>query len=93
MKRKYISFKIRRKLFEGSKGLCQICGTQTRFFKSLYDTPFQETSAGSVDHIIPISLGGSNDENNLRWTCRSCNCSRGNKMEVNLNATHPCKKH
>ncbi len=75
----YIPFKIRKKLYESSNRICSICGEPTRLLNSLYDTPFDKDKAGSVDHIIPISKDGTNDESNLRWTCRSCNCSRGNR--------------
>lgn len=29
--------------------------------------------AGTVDHYLPRSLGGSNDRFNLRWSCFRCN--------------------
>jgi hypothetical protein len=32
-----------------------------------------------VEHIIPISLGGSNNENNLALACRSCNGFKGSR--------------
>lgn len=32
-----------------------------------------------MDHVIPKSLGGPDDSNNLVWSCGSCNSSRGNK--------------
>lgn len=35
----------------------------------------------SVDHIIPVSLGGTDDGDNLRLAHLSCNCARGNRME------------
>jgi 5-methylcytosine-specific restriction endonuclease McrA len=33
-----------------------------------------------VDHIVPISRGGTNYPNNLVITCQSCNDSKGNKF-------------
>lgn len=82
-KRKSINQSIRRKIYEKHKGICSRCGEKTRFFNSSYDTPFDDSPrAGSVDHIIPVSMGGDNSEKNLRWMCRSCNCSRQNKNDI-----------
>ena len=30
----------------------------------------------TLDHLVPVSDGGSNDGGNLVTACRSCNCSR-----------------
>jgi 5-methylcytosine-specific restriction endonuclease McrA len=47
---------------------CRICG------KGAADGVLLE-----VDHIIPVSKGGSNDLNNLRTLCDICNRGRGDK--------------
>jgi 5-methylcytosine-specific restriction endonuclease McrA len=33
----------------------------------------------TLDHIAPVSAGGSNSEKNLVTCCRHCNCSRQDK--------------
>ncbi|MFQ5729312.1 MAG: HNH endonuclease, partial [Waddliaceae bacterium] len=65
---RYIPTKIRKYIYERDNEQCQICGDKTRFFNSLYDSPFdKDDKAGSIDHIIPFSMGGSNEPDNLRW--------------------------
>jgi 5-methylcytosine-specific restriction endonuclease McrA len=80
-RRKSLNDSLRYKIFEKHNGICCNCGRKTRFFFSAHDGYHMgfDTKAGSVDHIIPVSKGGTNDESNLRWMCRHCNCSRGNR--------------
>jgi len=46
---------------------CSFCGTKENL---------------SVDHIIPLSRGGSHSIGNMMTLCRSCNSSKGNKTVV-----------
>jgi len=47
-----------------SNGVCVACGTDERL---------------QVDHIIPVSRGGTNDPDNLQMLCKSCNASKRDK--------------
>lgn len=40
----------------------------------------------SLDHIVPVSHGGSNDLWNLRLTHLVCNLSRGNRLEAHASS-------
>ena len=61
---------IREKLFTEQAGICALCGESMNPDKT------------DIDHIIPVSKGGSNDIANLQLACASCNRSKGNKILI-----------
>ena len=34
----------------------------------------------TIDHIVPVSRGGSDESTNLQTLCRPCNSSKGNRV-------------
>lgn len=56
---------IRQQVFDRDGLECSYCGST--------DNP-------TVDHIVPLIRGGSNDMDNLTPACRSCNSSKGDKL-------------
>lgn len=56
-----ISKKIVRRLFDFQEGLCAYCGT------NLGEIEYH------VEHIIPLSFGGTNNSSNLCLACPQCN--------------------
>ena len=61
--------KIVEQLKKENMNKCNICGRE-----------FSEECLPEIDHIIPVSLGGSDDINNLQLVCSFCNRRKGNKI-------------
>ncbi len=66
-----VSASIRKKVEERAKRLCEYCLSPLEFSSD----PF------SVEHIYPISKGGTNDLENLALACQGCNGSKSTKTE------------
>jgi hypothetical protein len=47
--------------------LCQYCGCEV------------DRNTGTVDHIVPASLGGLFEADNLRTACHACNQAKGDR--------------
>jgi 5-methylcytosine-specific restriction endonuclease McrA len=54
--------KARLQAQHGLLGACVTCGTWDRL---------------TIDHVVPLAKGGTNDPANLRVLCLSCNSRRG----------------
>lgn len=67
-KRKALSKGKRFDIFRRDGFTCQYCGRQPP------EVVLQ------VDHIVPVVVGGSNDEMNLVTSCRDCNLGKGKKL-------------
>lgn len=66
-----IPAKQRNRIFERCEGRCAYCdGTIS------YSEPFH------IDHIMPLSKGGTNAESNLTLSCVACNVRKGAKALV-----------
>ncbi len=53
-----------RKNYFSSDTVCKICGSKEKI---------------EVDHIVPISAGGKNEESNLQFLCRQCHKTKTNE--------------
>lgn len=58
----------KRHIYERQNGLCAYCG-QHRNIKYM-----------TVDHIMPLSKGGTDSLDNLQCTCKKCNGLKGNML-------------
>lgn len=61
--RRTISEKLRSELLAKFNHSCVICGSTHRL---------------QIDHIVPWSLGGLTEKENLQVLCQSCNLKKGN---------------
>ena len=75
-KRKYLSGKIRRKIWEKFNKKCRFCGCETKLFGNTV-SPFSGLKPCAVDHIIPFSKGGKCEEENFQLLCITCNSQKG----------------
>lgn len=58
---------------------CQACGSK----------PTKDSDVVlHIDHIVPVTLGGTSDESNLQVLCRPCNLSKSNRYAFDHNKEH-----
>lgn len=63
-------------LWVAQAGLCGLCGEVID--KGL---AWPDPMSASVDHIVPLSLGGAHSQDNLQWTHLVGNVRKGNRTE------------
>jgi hypothetical protein len=69
--RVYISAEKRRRVIEAFRNRCAYCLTSAEIIG-----PFLE-----IDHIIPVSRGGSSEEENLALSCPNCNVYKSDQID------------
>ncbi len=60
---------VRKYVFERERYCCKSCGRSD-----------QQTEL-TIDHIIPLARGGSNDISNLQTLCRRCNTRKRDSLD------------
>src|SRR2546425_8437248 len=64
-----ISRRLRDRIFDRDRHVCVYCGSPDNL---------------SVDHILPKSLGGGDEEENLVTSCSLCNSMKGAKSAARI---------
>ncbi len=65
-------------VYKRNGNICRICGYPMIFNLDLNDHSIFDPS--EIDHIIPLSKGGSDDVENLGVAHRSCNRKKNNRI-------------
>jgi 5-methylcytosine-specific restriction enzyme A len=71
---------IRRKVMHMYDYTCASCGITGEWKDGIGYCTIVPENFLSVDHIAPLSAGGTNDINNLQILCTVCNSTKGTKL-------------
>ena len=72
MGKSIFSIAIREAVKGRASGCCEYCMSQDRYSPNVF----------TIDHILPESLGGSKDLENLAYACFLCNRLKSNKLKT-----------
>lgn len=62
----------RRKVYERDRWRCYLCNAKVRA-----DSVVPDPLAPTLDHVVPLALGGEHSMANVRLACYRCNCIKG----------------
>lgn len=77
------------KLYERDGGRCYICGCTCDFFDhEIIDGAFVVgPTYPTVEHVIPICMGGDDSAQNIKLACHRCNSIKGRRSNIKVGAT------
>lgn len=67
-KRKSHSRSVRKMIYNHAEGRCQLCGRKIKFEDM------------TLDHVIPLAMGGNDAVGNLQCACEFCNRQKGSYL-------------
>ncbi len=71
--------RVRRKLMKRQQRKCCYCSQWMRDYGPATD------NRATIEHVRPLSLGGTDEIGNLKLACWTCNNQRGNLLAEHLN--------
>jgi DNA mismatch endonuclease Vsr len=74
-----VSLQLRNQILERNGYTCQQCGASAHDVDDLDTTKKVRLH---IDHIVPLSQGGTNDPDNLRVLCSNCNHGKSNMQTL-----------
>jgi hypothetical protein len=72
MAKPYISLELRAATMQRASYHCEYCKSQDKYLQTAF----------TIDHIVPESLEGTSDFDNLAYACFLCNRLKSNKIKV-----------
>ena len=73
---------IRRSLYDKQGGRCRWCNRlMIRPRNGKFRQPLP-ADAATIDHVIPVTRGGTDDSSNLVLACHACNRKNGNTLPI-----------
>lgn len=77
MKETWKTKRIQDAVWAKTSGRCWYCGEETSVRRGIGG--MSSASEFCIDHVVPQSMGGGHELNNLVPCCRSCNSSKGGR--------------